>query len=110
MNQPPYDFNSESGIDEYLHHRRRRDSDADQLPEPIYVEPEIRERAIATSNTLRRYFLILLSVGLGLGAILAIGLVLVLNYLGLTDKPDIERNPSPLDELPQYESRHPNYR
>jgi len=109
MNQPPHDFNSQSGIDEYLYHRRRRNPDDENLPEPIYVEPEIRERAIATSNTLRRYFLILLSIGLGLGALLAIALVLAMNYFGLTDKPGIERNPEPLEVLPQYETRFPDH-
>jgi hypothetical protein len=106
MNQSPHDFNSQSGIDEYLYQRRRRDTDGDSLPEPVYVEPEIRERAIATRDTLRRYFLILLGIGLGLGVIVAVGVVIAMNHLGLTDKPDVERDSIPLEALPQYESRH----
>lgn len=87
MNEPPYDFN-QSGIDEYLRDRRRPASN--DPPEPVYVDPVIRERATQTSQTLRRYFLILLAIGLGLGGIMAAGLAIALHRLGLADRPGVD--------------------
>lgn len=100
MSQPPYDFNSQSGED-YLFQRRRSPLD-DDLPDEILIDPDLQKRAIATSNTLRRSFLMLLAFGLGLGLIVGAGLVVVLNRFGLTEKPNDTQNLPTLQDLPQY--------
>ena len=47
-----------------------------------------QERIDAAKKQARRWFLILLSFGLVLGGLVAIGVVKILNNLGLTARPD----------------------
>lgn len=69
-------------------------SDEPLLPrEPL---PELHDdlpplsplRVQAAKQQARRWFLILLAIGLILGGLMAVGVVQVLNRLGLTAKPD----------------------
>lgn len=102
MSQPPFDFDSQSGIDDYLLQRRRPLRD-DDVPEQVFIEPEIRERAIATSNTLRRLFLMLLAFGLGMGLLVGGGVAIVMYRLGLADRPQPGQDLPTLRDLPQYQ-------
>lgn len=47
-----------------------------------------QQRIDAAKKQARRWFLILLSFGLVLGGLMAVGIVKILNNLGLTAKPD----------------------
>ena len=102
MSQPPFDFDSQSGIDDYLLQRRRPLQDDDVL-EKVFVEPEIRERAIATRNKLRRLFLMLLAFGLGMGLLVGGGVAIVMYRFGLAEKSQSDQDLPTLRDLPQYQ-------
>ena len=63
--------------------RTPKDSNGYSPSDPV---PNGREEA--AKNQARRWFAILLTVGLVLGGATSIGVVKVLNELGLTEKPD----------------------
>lgn len=75
MNQDPNNFNH----NEFLNYSPSNPDLGNNL------SPEQTE---AVKKKARRWFLILLIVGLSLGGLLSIGVVKILNELGLTDRPE----------------------
>ncbi len=61
-------------------------------PSPeVEVEPEVeqakQERLQATQQSFKRFYLILLAIGLSIGAVLAVGVAILLDRFGLSDPP-----------------------
>ncbi|ACK71516.1 hypothetical protein PCC7424_3114 [Gloeothece citriformis PCC 7424] len=75
MNQNPNDFDN----NQFLNSSSLQSNQIDNL------SPAERE---AVKKKAKRWFIILLIVGLTLGGIVAVGVVKILNELGLTNKPD----------------------
>lgn len=75
MNQPPNDFDNNPFLNSL--------STSSNLENNFSLEQ--RE---AVKKKAKRWFIILLIIGLSLGGVLAVGVVKVLNELGLTKKPD----------------------
>jgi hypothetical protein len=74
--QPPHDFNNDGSP-----HPEGREAES----------PLAREDAKAAQKTLKRLYIILLVIGLGIGALLAYGVIAALDRLGLTDdSPGVE--------------------
>ncbi len=70
-------------------HRSNGDSSLDpSLNENASFQNFSTDRIEAAKKQASRWFVILLTVGLILGAILSVGLVKLLNQLGLTEKPN----------------------
>lgn len=86
----PFPSNSNSPFNGKSDFDRLKADEVEEVrrPHEVFIDPEIQERAADTTRTLRRLFLILLGGGIAVGILLAIALVLLLNYWGLTDKPN----------------------
>jgi hypothetical protein len=90
MNQFPFNPNGRDGLSDFTHGQPKHQPpwQDDSLPDEPVIDPQIKEQAAYTEQQLKRLFLILLGLGLGLGVICSIGLILLLNYLGLTNHPN----------------------
>lgn len=84
MIQPPDNFNFDESQNGLNHSNLKTKSEQKQEPEE-YLS---KENVVANKKRLERLFAILLGIGLSLGVLLAVGLIMVLNKLGLTEKPN----------------------
>nr|WP_290225401.1 hypothetical protein [Trichocoleus desertorum] len=62
-----------------------------ELEIPPLIEPEVeqakQERLRATQQSFKRFYLILLAIGLSIGAVLAVGVAILLDRFNLSDPP-----------------------
>ena len=96
MNQPPHNFDFDESTN----------SDGFQLPRAETTNQEESqnispENLLARKKQLKRLLIILIGVGLSVGLILSIGMVILLNKLGLTKKPhELQQQTQPsLEEI-----------
>lgn len=82
MNQPPsnFDFDESTNGNDFQLPQAETDNDRDDLG----ISPE---SLIARKQQLKRLLIILVGIGVSVGLILSVGVVILLNKLGLTKKP-----------------------
>jgi hypothetical protein len=88
--QPPHNFNNDGSP--HLEGQEVEQATPDANGErPVAESPLAREDAKAAQKTLKRLYIILLVIGLGIGGLLAYGVIAALDRLGLTDdSPGVE--------------------
>jgi flagellar basal body-associated protein FliL len=94
MNEIPEDFQSNSLAD--LNKNQLKASELEDFSSPSLDR---------TQNTLKRILLVLLGIGLVMGALLSVGVVMVMNKLGMNEVPKMKM----LDrhEIPQQKESTP---
>ncbi|MBE9179954.1 hypothetical protein IQ268_15385 [Oculatella sp. LEGE 06141] len=85
MNQDPFN-NSNSGFTENLNNGKHLEQVTHSDPE-VELPPKSVEDVRAVNRSLKRLYLILLTVGIALGAVISVGVVTLLNRFELTAPP-----------------------
>lgn len=89
MNQPPNDFNNNESL--YPARDREDTTTLEGGSDRAAVSPS-DDNARVHTKSFKRIYIILLVLGISVGAILSVGIVAVLNRLGMTDnRPQIEQ-------------------
>lgn len=105
MNQPPHNFDFDESTN----------GNGSQLPQAETSDHQNNENISAESlqarkKQLKRLLLILIGIGTSVGLILSIGMVILLNKLGLTKKPDElkQQKQQPIEQIRyQYDQEFP---
>lgn len=89
MNPFPPDYDPSAGANGFTHSKTTAQNELkSELDAAMPLSPEAQKHLMETQSQLKRLYLMLLAFGLGLGVLMAIGLVVFLNHYGLIDRPD----------------------